>query len=108
MKHRGLLSRHTDDELWSFCNDDLKAISDMLGENNQSKYFLGSDRPTLADCAVFGHVSQFLWMPLDFPQKKFLHDECSNLVRFMEDFRTDFWPDWDELCEIRVPTPGTN
>lgn len=94
-KKRGL-SRHNDEEIWNFSNDDFQALSDMLGDKN---FFFGEDEPSLADCAVFGHVSQFLWIPMDFPQQKYLKEQCPNLVRFMEDFRTVYWPDWEECCK---------
>jgi glutathione S-transferase len=96
-KYRGL-SRHSDEELWDFSNDDLQAISDHLGDE---PYYFG-DRPSLADCAVFGHVSQLLWIPIDFPQKKYLHERCPNIVKFMNRFRAEFWPDWEDLCGTMI------
>lgn len=94
-KKRGLL-RHDDEEIWKFSNDDLKALSDMLGDH---AFFFGRDQPSLADCAVFGHLSQFLWIPIDFPQQKYLKEQCPNLVRFVEHFRSQYWPDWEECCQ---------
>lgn len=95
MKARGL-SDHSDEDLWKFSNDDLLAVSSLLG----SKLFVfGDKQATRADCALFAHLAQLLYMPLDFPQKKFIEKECPNLVDFMERFRKDFWPDWDEKCQ---------
>jgi glutathione S-transferase len=99
-KYRGL-TRHSDDELWGFSNDDIQAISDYLGDK---QYFFG-DRPSLADCAVFGHLSQFLWIPIDFPQKQYMKEKCPNIVDFMDRFRSEFWSDWEDLCATSVQYP---
>eukprot|EP00591_Stephanopyxis_turris_P006209 CAMPEP_0195526506 /NCGR_PEP_ID=MMETSP0794_2-20130614/27611_1 /TAXON_ID=515487 /ORGANISM="Stephanopyxis turris, Strain CCMP 815" /LENGTH=287 /DNA_ID=CAMNT_0040657209 /DNA_START=16 /DNA_END=879 /DNA_ORIENTATION=- len=93
-KYRGL-GVHSDEELWSFSNDDLKAISDYLSDK---PWFFGSE-PTTMDCVLFGHLVQFLYIPMDFPQKTFLHNNCANLVRFVERFKVDYWPDWEEKCK---------
>lgn len=94
MKMRGL-ANHSDEELWSFSFADLRAISDLLGEDT---YFHGSE-PSTIDCAIFGHLSQFLFIPLDFPQKQFLQSECTNVVDFVKRFREKHWPDWEDLCQ---------
>jgi len=93
MKARGL-AHHTDSELWKFSFDDLRALSDLLG----TKTYFHGDAPHLLDCVVFGHLSQFVFIPLDFPQKKFLEEECKNLTVFVEHFRDQHWPDWEQLC----------
>lgn len=98
MKGRGL-SNHSDEELWRFSNDDIMALSKLLGSK---KYLFGNDQPTRADCTMFAHLSQFLFMPLDFPQKAFIERECPNLVEFVNRFRTEFWADWDDKC-LRQP-----
>ncbi|CAB9529206.1 Failed axon connections homolog [Seminavis robusta] len=93
-KKRGL-SRHSDEEIWAFSNDDIQALSDILGDK---KYFFG-DVPTLADCAVFGHLSQFLFIPIDFPQRAYMKEQCPNLVQFVDNFQREHWPDWEECCQ---------
>jgi len=100
-KMRGL-TRHTDEELWGFSNDDIQAISDYLGKK---KYFFG-DRPTTADCTIFGHLSQFLWIPIDFPQKEYMKKNCPNVVEFMNRFKKEYWPDWEELCARNIYEEG--
>merc|ERR1719221_512425 len=97
VKSRGLAS-HSDAELWSFSADDLRAISDLLG---QKTYFHG-DQASLIDCVLFGHLSQFLFIPMDFPQKKFLLAVCQNVVQFVHRFRDTYWPDWEKLCAGNV------
>jgi len=92
-KRRGL-GRHTDEELWKFSNDDLKALSDYLGKK---PYFQGG-KISSADCAIFGHMSQLLYIPLDFPQKKYLNEHCPNVVELVNRIKTELWPDWEQLC----------
>ena len=43
---------------------DLKSISELLGEK---KYFLG-DTISTVDCALFGHLTQFMYIKIGFPQ----------------------------------------
>ena len=52
---------------------DLDAISRILGEDN--KYVLGTSSPSTLDCTLFGHLAQFLYIPMDFPQKAYMHKE---------------------------------
>lgn len=74
---------------------DLKAISKGLGDK---KYFLTTDKPTTIDCTLFGHLAQFLYIPLPFPQKRFLNEECKNLVEYVERIKSELWPDWEQMC----------
>ena len=55
---------------------DLKAISDLL---NNKDYLLGKS-PTTVDCVLFGHLAQFLYIDIGFPQKTYLEQNCPNLV----------------------------
>ena len=80
-------------------NADLVAISNYLGDK---KYFFGRDHATLVDCTIFGHLSQMIYIPLDFPQKKFMNENCQNILSFMERFREEHWSDWDEKCERKA------
>jgi glutathione S-transferase len=93
MRFRGL-AQHSDHELWKFSADDFKALSDLLSEK---KYFHGDQASTI-DCVVFAQLSQFLFIPIQFPQTAFLNSECINLIAFVHRFRDSFWPDWDKLC----------
>eukprot|EP00588_Corethron_pennatum_P021804 CAMPEP_0194328160 /NCGR_PEP_ID=MMETSP0171-20130528/43751_1 /TAXON_ID=218684 /ORGANISM="Corethron pennatum, Strain L29A3" /LENGTH=283 /DNA_ID=CAMNT_0039088399 /DNA_START=39 /DNA_END=887 /DNA_ORIENTATION=- len=89
------LSCHSDCELARFCCDDLRALSDYLGDK---KYLFGH-AATAADCAAFGHLAQFLYVPIrGYPPAEFLRAECPNLVRYAERFRSEFWGDWEDKC----------
>ena len=49
------------------------------------------------DCAAFGHLSQVLCVPYPFPQKKFIEEECPNLVALTQRIKEKCWPDWDKI-----------
>ena len=90
------ISRHTEEDIIRFSFDDLRAISTFLGEK---KFYLGDDKPTSIDCTIFGHLAQFLYFPIDFPQKAFMKEECPNLAAYMDRMRDRLWPDWKEMCQ---------
>ena len=83
--------RHSDGEKWTISCQDIQSISDYLG----NKTFIFGDKATALDCTLFGHLAQFLYIPLDFPQKKYMHEHCSNIVEYVERFRDIYWKDWD-------------
>jgi len=89
------VSRHDHSEMWSMSNQDLKAISDWLGSNS---YFHGSS-PTTIDCTIFGHLAQFLYIDIGFPQKTYLESDCPNLIQLVGNIRQKYWPDWDMEIE---------
>eukprot|EP00536_Pseudo-nitzschia_multiseries_P018708 jgi/Psemu1/316195/fgenesh1_kg.2945_\ len=76
--------------------EDLKALETLLSDN---KYFFGQSHPSTIDCTVFGHLSQILYIRMDFPQQKYLKESCPNLLRFMEYFRQTHFPDWEIICQ---------
>ena len=73
---------------------DLDALSVMLGD----KPYLFGDRLTTLDCVVFGHLTQFLYININFPQEKYLKENACNLVNLVERIRLQIWPDWNEMC----------
>lgn len=97
MKYRGLLDRFSNDEMWKFSFDDLQAISNYLGETK--KWFHGGDSPTTIDCVLYGHLSQFLYIPLEYPQVKYIQEHCPNLIRYVDRFRDTYYPDFEEKCK---------
>lgn len=86
------LGRLENCQIWEMANRDLAALSALLGEK---EYFFGSE-PTLLDCMVFGHLAQFLYIDIGFPQKTFLESNCRNLVALVEKMKQRFYPQWDE------------
>lgn len=83
--------RHSDEEKWTISCQDIQSISDYLGE----KRFMFGDEPTTLDCTLFGHFAQFLYIPLNFPQKIYIHENCDNIVKYMNRFKELYWKDWD-------------
>ena len=96
------LGRHEYHEIDAFSCKDLKAVSEFLGEKT---FLLGGTEPTLLDCTVFAHLSQFLYIPLPFPQKAFMKSECRNLVEYVDRVRDRIWPDWEEACKKEAMEP---
>jgi len=74
---------------------DLAALSNWLGTK---QYFLGS-KPTTVDCMLFGHLAQFLFIDIGFPQKTFMETKCSNLVDLVTRMKKELWPDWEQSIE---------
>lgn len=98
-KMRGYMNgfaRHSFEDMADMTFHDLDTISELLAEN---KYFLGTDRPTTIDCTIFGHLVQFLYIPLPVPQKAYLHEKCQNVVELVDRVKMNVWPDWEEMCE---------
>ena len=89
------LGRHSLDEIIHFSCQDIQAISNLLSDK---KFFLG-DEPSRIDCTIFGHLVQFLFIPMDFPQKKFMHSNCDNLIKYVDRVKNVFWSDWDMMCD---------
>ena len=74
---------------------DLAALSCLLGE---LRFFHG-DKPSSLDCVVFGHLAQFLYIDMGFPQAEFLRSQADNLCHLVERIKTEVWPDWEEMCK---------
>jgi hypothetical protein len=89
------LGRHSEEEVAEFSCEDIQALSDILGDKD---YFFGNDRPRSLDCAAFGHLAQFIYIPMAFPQQIYIKKNCNNLLGFVDRVRDTLWPDWDEMC----------
>ena len=75
---------------------DIDALSLLLGE----KSYMFGNMPTSLDCMVFGHLAQFLYIPIGFPQEKYIRENTSNLVMLVERMKAELWPDWDQMCSL--------
>ena len=89
-------ARHSFEQIAQMSYRDLDAISQILGKDN--KYILGTKTATTLDCLLFGHLAQFLYIPMDFPQKAYMHSNCKNIVHLVDRIREEAWPDWDQMC----------
>jgi len=89
------VSRQEEQVIWGMANKDLAALSLWLGD----KQFFHGARPSSLDCTVFGHLAQFLFIDIGFPQKAYLENHCQNLVTFESRMKEAYWKDWDESIE---------
>ena len=87
------IGRHSEKELYSIAEKDLRAVSAILGQ----KEFLFGDKPCLADAALFALVSNFIWQMPQCPQGKLILSELKNLEEHSKAMKEAFYPDWDEL-----------
>ena len=87
------IGRHEMSELHEMSSIDLAAMSAYLGDKT---FYLG-DRPTTVDCAILGHLAQFLYIDIGFPEEKILRKKCPNLVGLVERTKEKLWPDWEEV-----------
>jgi len=86
------ISKHQPEEVWKFAEQDLKALSSLLGDKD---YFFGSKASTL-DCVVFGHLAQFLYIDIGFPQREVMVNDCKNLVALLERMKVTYWVNWKD------------
>ena len=89
------IGRHTPGEQAELTSRDLSSIAAILGNKN---FLLSKDSPTSIDCTVFGHLAQFLYIPMAFPQKRFMLENYPNLVDYVDRMKSLMWPDWDDMC----------
>jgi len=90
------LSRHENSVVWELAAKDLSALSTWLGNK---EYFHGSE-PTTVDCMLFGHLVQFLYIDIGFPQKTYIESKCQNLNNFVTKMKDRYWNDWDKSIEL--------
>ena len=93
--HMAGISRGENTTVWALASKDLLALSSWLADK---QYFHGSS-PSSLDCTIFGHLAQFLYIDIGFPQKTFMESECRNLVDFVARMKEKYWSDWDESIE---------
>lgn len=89
------IGRHSVQEVYEFGMQDIQALSDFLG----SKPFMMGEKMTTIDCVAFAHLSQLLYIPLDYPHTIYLKKNCPNLAAYVDRIKADIWPDWEEVCE---------
>ncbi|KAG4107433.1 hypothetical protein H8356DRAFT_1622930 [Neocallimastix lanati (nom. inval.)] len=60
------IGRFSDDELYEIANEDIKCLSNLLGE---SEYIFGTQEPTSLDIYVFSFIASIIQLPYDYPLK---------------------------------------
>merc|ERR1711977_197092 len=84
---------NTQEEIEQFGKDDLKKLSEKLGEQ---KFFFGDEMSSL-DLVVFSHVAQIAVVDKEqaCPLRDFLENDCKNLGEFVERVKEKIWvEDW--------------
>ena len=90
------IGRHSPEEQAELTFRDLKSIADILGDK---KFLVTTDSATSIDCTVFGHLAQFLYIPMEFPQKKYMLENCPKLVDYVDRMKHSLWLDWEDMCK---------
>jgi len=85
------LGASTNEEMDQMGKDDLKVLSDMLGE----KQFLFGDEPSLLDIKVFSHLSPVVFVEKDYNcvLRDYLESDCKNLVGLVYRMKDRCWGD---------------
>ena len=52
------------------------------------------------DCVVFGILSQVVYVPMNYPQRKYILEKCQNIVRLMDNLKDTYWKNWQEECDM--------
>jgi len=99
---------YTAEEIQQFAKDDLKVLSDLLGEQ---QFFFG-DEPNHLDLVAFSHIALVLGVDngengVECPLKEFINETCPNLLGLVTRMKDRAWGDhWDEaIGESRELNP---
>ncbi len=87
------IGRHTKDEIYHLAEQDLRALSDFLGEK---AYFMGVEATTI-DATAFGLLANIVYCGLESPQFKLMKEELKNLADYVERVKSEFWADWQDV-----------
>jgi glutathione S-transferase len=80
-----IIGRHTKETIHQFQNEDIKAISTLLGDK---EYIFGS-QPSYLDAVLFGFLVAYA--SVGTPLSKFTEKECPNLVPYVERIVKKYW-----------------
>jgi hypothetical protein len=101
--HAQGIGRNTPDEVDEIFKKDLIALSTFLAD----KPYLYGDRPSTVDATLFGALVSIYDTPLNSGVvKPFMEQNTPNLVAFIQRVKSEYWPDWDELCTNLVMNAG--
>lgn len=86
---------HKPEEIQEFGQNDLKVLSDLLGEKD---FFFG-DKPTTMDVVAFANLAQLVYMDaeVEVALRTYLSEHCPNLSSFCQRIKERAFPDWDEM-----------
>uniref|UniRef100_A0A914C600 GST C-terminal domain-containing protein n=1 Tax=Acrobeloides nanus TaxID=290746 RepID=A0A914C600_9BILA len=82
-------AKHSQEECLSILRNDMKAMDQVLG----NKDFLIGNKPTLADCTLFGHLASSYYLPYDMPLKQILDEEFPRIKNHMERMASLYFKD---------------
>lgn len=96
------IGRHTPEEIYKIAEQDILAISKILGDK---EYILG-DKPSSFDCALFGFLANILWCGLESPLATFINESAKNLIDYTKKVKELCWMDWGDMIlgEKQEPT----
>lgn len=92
---------NTAEEIEQFGKDDLKKLSEKLGEQ---KFFFGDEVSSL-DLVVFSYVSQIAMVEKEQPcaMREFLETDCKNLLALIEAVKEKVWgEDWEKATGEKI------
>ena len=97
------LGRHTKEELYKIAEEDLKALSVLLGE----KQFLLGDNPSSFDCTVFGLCANILCTGMESsPLANYIKENAKNLTALCDRIKELYWPDWSAMVSGEKAEPS--
>ncbi|XP_022171231.1 failed axon connections [Myzus persicae] len=88
---------HKPEEILEFGQNDLKVLSDVLGDK---LYFFGNEPSTL-DVVAFANLAQLFFLDKDVecPLRDYLVDNFGNLVEHTNRIKERCFPDWEDMCK---------
>jgi glutathione S-transferase len=88
---------HKPEEILEFGQNDLKVLSDVLGDK---LYFFGNE-PTTLDVVAFANLAQlyFIDKEVECQLRDYLVDNFENLVEHTNRIKERCFPDWDDMCK---------
>ena len=92
--HAQGMGRHTQEEIYQIAERDLRTMAAILGNK---KFLLGSNRPCVADAALFGLLAGVLFDCPDSPHAKLIRDELPGLEKHTQRMKELYFPDWDDI-----------
>ncbi|XP_018009406.1 failed axon connections isoform X3 [Hyalella azteca] len=87
---------HKPEEIEEFGQNDLKVLSDLLGD----KQFFFGETPSTLDVVAFANLAQLVYMDpeVSYSLRDWLLENCANLKGFCDRLKDRAFPDWEEMC----------